>query len=404
MPLRRFDYCVLGAGVAGTTAVETLREHDRVADIALVTDEAHLMYYRPRLPGYVGGHVRLESILERDLGWARTRRIDLFQPARVTALEPEGHTVTLADGRVIGYRKLLVATGARPRRLGVPGEGFVGVAPLWSLTDAEVIRDALPSARRAVVIGGGFISAELVEAFSLRGLAVSYIIRGPRWFYPFTDAMAGRMVADELRRHGIDARFGARVAEITATAGRVTGVRLTDGSYLAADLVTTSLGARWDMDWFAAAGGRLGRGALTDDWLRTNLPDVWAAGDAADPINPRAGRRIKSFNVYTAGLHGRMAALDMLGRPQQLQRLPWYGFRLLGLFFTFIGMIDTRGRSLSDWIDHDPDKPSYTRVFIRNHKVAGALLLNSTLAQPIRRYAESGATLPNDPALVFRRR
>jgi hypothetical protein len=150
------------------------------------------------------------------------------------------------------------------------------------------------------------------------------------------------------------------------------------------------------------AGGRVGRGALTDEWLRTDLPDVWAAGDAADPINPHTGTRTKTFNVYTAGLQGRMAALGMLGTPQQLQRLPWYGFRLLGLFFTFIGMVDTRDASLSDWIDHTPLEGSYTRVFIRDRRVAGALLVNSTLAQPIRRYAESGAPLPDDPALVFR--
>src|SRR5215211_1633730 len=115
-PSRRFDYCVLGAGVAGTTAVETLREGDRVADIGLVTDEPYLMYYRPRLPGYVGGHVRLESIVERDLTWARGRRIDLFQGERAVRLDAAAHTVTLAGGRALGYRRLLVATGARPRR------------------------------------------------------------------------------------------------------------------------------------------------------------------------------------------------------------------------------------------------------------------------------------------------
>jgi 3-phenylpropionate/trans-cinnamate dioxygenase ferredoxin reductase subunit len=212
------------------------------------------------------------------------------------------------------------------------------------------------------------------------------------------------MVADELHHHGVDAQFGVRVTEITGSAGHVTGVRLKDGSRIDADLVTTSLGARWEMGWFAAAGGRVGHGALTDEWLRTDLPDVWAAGDAADPINPRMGMRTKIFNVYTAGLQGRMAALDMLGTPEQLQRLPWYGFRLLGLFFTFIGMVDTRDRSLTTWIDHDPEERSYTRVFIRDRRVAGALLVNSTLAQPIRRYAESGERLPEDPALVFRRR
>jgi 3-phenylpropionate/trans-cinnamate dioxygenase ferredoxin reductase subunit len=247
MALRRFDYCVIGAGIAGTTAVETLRDGDRVADIALITDESHLMYYRPRLPGYVGGHVRLENIVERDPARARGRRIDLFQPAQVMALDPEQQIITLADDRTLGYRKLLVATGARPKRLGVPGEDLAGVTPLWSLADAERIRTALPAVRRAVVIGGGFIAAELIEAFRLNGIQVTYLVRGPRWFYPFTDAAAGRMVAEELRAHGVDARFNAGVDAITGDGDRATGVRLEDGSEIRAGLVTTSLGARWEM-------------------------------------------------------------------------------------------------------------------------------------------------------------
>ena len=404
MAVRRFDYVVLGAGVAGTTAAETLRDADRVADIALVSDEPHLMYYRPRLPGYVAGHVRLESILERDLAWARARRLDLYQPARVVLLNAEAHIVTLEDGRELGYRRLLVATGARPRRLGVPGEALAGVHALWSLADADAIRTSLGGVRRAVVVGGGFIAAELIEALRLRGIEVTYLVRGPRWFYPFTDEPAGAMVAEELAAHGVAARFGTRVRAIIGAGGRVTGVCPEDGTAIEADLVTTSLGARWELGWYTAAGGRVGRGALTDEWLRTDLPDIWAAGDAADPVNPHTGARTRTFNVYTAGLQGKMAALGMLDRPQQLQRLPWYGFRMLGLFFTFVGMVDTRDQTLSSWTEQNPEERSYTRVFIRDRRVVGGLLVNSTLTGRVRRFAESGAPLPADPAIVFSRR
>lgn len=404
MPVRRFDFLVLGAGVAGTTAVETLRDEDRVADIALVTDEPHLMYYRPRLPGYVGGHVRLENILERDAAWARARRIDLFQPARAVRLDADARRVTLDDGRELGYGRLLVATGARPRRLNVPGEDLAGVHPLWSLEDAERIRAVAASARRAVVIGGGFIASELIEALRLRGIEVTYLVRGPRWFYPFTDSESGAMVEAELRAHGVHARFGARIAALEGSDGRVRAVRLEDGEVMPADLVTTSLGARWEMQWFEAAGGRVARGALTDEWLRTDLSDVWAAGDAADPVNPRTGDRTKTFNVYTAGLQGKMAAFGMLGRPRQLQRLPWYGFRMLGLFFTFVGMVDVRDPTLESWIERDAEEGSYTHVFIRDRRVVGGLLVNSTLTGPVRRLAESGERLPDDPGLVLRRR
>jgi 3-phenylpropionate/trans-cinnamate dioxygenase ferredoxin reductase subunit len=211
------------------------------------------------------------------------------------------------------------------------------------------------------------------------------------------------MVAEEIAAHGIDARFGTRVAELRGERGHVRAVRTDAGEELPADLVTTSLGARWEMDWFAAAGGRVGRGALTDEWLRTDLPDVWAAGDAADPINPRTGGRTKTFNVYTAGLQGKMAALGMLDQPRQLQRLPWYGFRMLGLFFTFIGLVDTRDATLDSWEQCDPTTGGYARVFLRDGRVAGALLVNSTISAPIRRYAESGEHLPADPSLVLGR-
>jgi 3-phenylpropionate/trans-cinnamate dioxygenase ferredoxin reductase subunit len=400
---RRVDYLVLGAGVAGTTAVETLRTADRVADIGLVTDEPHLMYYRPRLPGYVGGHVALAQILERDAAWARRLRLDLCRGERVTALDADAHTVTLGDGRCIGYRKLLVATGARPRRLNVPGEQLAGVSSLWSLADAERIRSLLTAARRAVVVGGGFIAAEMIEALRLHGLSITYLVRGPRWFFPFTDETAGEMVAAELAELGIDARFNAGVACIEGEAGRVKAVRTSDGDRLPAEIVTASLGARWEMGWFAAAGGRVGRGALTDEWLRTDLPDVWAAGDAADPLNPHTGARTKTFNVYTAGVQGKMAALGMLGQPRQLQRVPWYGFRMLGLFFTFVGMVDTRAPGLTDWVHSNPDERGYTRVFLRDRRVVGGLLVNSTVAGPVRRYAESGELVPLNPALIFGR-
>lgn len=400
---KRFEYLVLGTGVAGTTAIETIREHDRVADLGVVGDEPHLMYYRPRLPGYVGGHVRLEQILERDAGWARARRLDLFQGRRVVGLDAERRLIALDDGRELGYGKLLVATGARPRRLGVPGEDLAGVGPLWSLADAEAIRGWLPAVRRAVTVGGGFIAGELVEALRVQGHAVTWLIRGPRWFAPFTDDVTGAMVAAECAELGIDLRTSAGVAAIDGDSGAVTAVRTDAGDVLPAELVTVSLGARWEMDWFARAGGRVGRGALTDEWLRTDLPDVWAAGDAADPLNPRTSARTKTFNVYIAGLHGRMAALGMLGRPEQLQRLPWYGFRLLGLFFTFIGLVDAADPALTSWTLHDPAEKSYTRVFLRDGRVAGGLLVNSTLAGPIRRYAESGERLPSDPGLVLRR-
>src|SRR5579885_1715324 len=217
--MRRYEYLILGAGLAGATAAETLRQHDLNAAIALVGDEPHLPYYRPRLPGYVAGRIGRDTVLDRSPRWAGRLRLDTFLGTPAVRLDARQQAVTLADGLRLGYGALLIATGSRPRLLGVPGETLPGVHRMWSLADADGILADLSGARRAVTVGGGFIGAELTESFLERGLAVTYLIRGPRWFHPYVDAAAGELVLDELRDNGVDVRPGAEVEELVAGEG-----------------------------------------------------------------------------------------------------------------------------------------------------------------------------------------
>ncbi len=401
--MRRYDYLILGAGLAGATAAETLRQHNLNGAIGLVGDEPHLPYYRPRLPGYVAGRIGRATVLDRPARWAERLRVDAFLGTPAVRLDARERTVTLADGLRLGYGALLIATGARPRLLGVPGEALPGVHRLWSLADADGILADLPGARRAVMVGGGFIGAELTESFLERGLAVTYLIRGPRWFHPYVDEAAGQLVLDELRDSGVEVRLQAEVEELLpdAQGGRVAAVRLTDGTLLPADLVSCSLGARFALGFLDGSGIALGRGVLTNEWLETNLPGVWAAGDVADVFNPRVGAHVKLHNTFSAGLQGRMAALGMLGRREQLLRVPQYGFRLFGLFFTFVGVQNSEAPELESWALHDPAERSYLRLFMHGGRIVGGLLVNSRRAGLVRRLVEEGAAAPADPAALF---
>lgn len=402
--MRRYEYLILGAGLAGATAAETLRQHDLNAAIGLVGDEPHLPYYRPRLPGYVAGRISRATALDRSPRWAERLRLDTFLGTAAVRLDAQRRSVTLADGLRLGYGALLIASGARPRLLGVPGEALPGVHRLWSLADADGILADLPGAQRAVTIGGGFIGAELTESFLERGLSVSYLIRGPRWFHPYVDEAAGQMVLDELRDSGVDVRLGAEVEELVAgdgASGRVAAVRLTDGTLVPADLVTCSLGARFALGFLHGSGIALGRGVLTNEWLETNLPSVWAAGDVADVFNPRVGAHVKLHNTFSAGVQGRMAALGMLGRREQLLRVPQYGFRLFGLFFTFVGVQNSEAPELESWALHDPAERSYLRLFMHGGRFVGGLLVNSRRAGLVRRLVEEGAAVPSDMGTLF---
>lgn len=399
--MRLYDYLIAGAGLTAATAAETLRRGDVNGSIALVGDEPYLPYYRPRLPGLIAGLIPRETVIERDVRWASRLRLDLFLGCRIVGLDTGARAVTLADGRRIGYRKLLIATGARPRRLDVPGEELAGVHRLWSLADADAILADLPGARRAVTIGGGFIGAELTEAFLARGLSVTYLIRAPRWFYPYVDETVGEMVRGELERSGVDVRLNAKVARLEGENGRVRAVRLTTGETIPADLVTCSLGAGFDLDWLRGSGLALGRGVLTNEWLETNVPNVWAAGDIADVWNPRVGSRVKLHNTASAGIQGRMAALGMLGRREQLLKVPQYGFRLFGLFLVFVGVQNSEAPHVQSWTQVDPAERAYLRVFMHNGRFVGGLLVNSRKAGLVRRLVEQHAPVPADLSLLF---
>lgn len=398
---RRYDYLILGAGVAGATAAETLRQEDRLASIGLVGDEPYLMYYRPRLPGYIAGHISRATILERDISWAERRRIDAYRSMAAAALDPADRRVTLSDGQTVRYGRLLLATGARPRRLGVPGDQLPGVSSLWQLADAERILGALPGASHAVIVGGGFIGAELTEALRLRGLDVTYLCRGPWWRAPLLDEAAGRMVTEELALNGVDVRYNTAVARVLERDGRAAGVLTSDGERFDGDVVTTSLGPTWDLAYLAGTGLASERGVATDEWLRTGGDGIWAAGALANTWNPRANRRVNLHNVFTAGLQGHMAALGMLGRPQQLLRAPQYGIRLFGLALTFVGVVDASDPTLESTVTARSPR-SYARIFSREGRIVGALLINSPAGGPLRRMVEEGALVKDSSRLLAR--
>ena len=399
--MRLYDYLIVGAGLAGAAAAETLRAGDVNGAIGLVGAEPYPPYYRPRLPGNVAGHVPRATVLERDARWASRLRVDLLLGSPATVLDIAARSVVLADGTRIGYHALLIATGARPRLLGVPGETLHGVHRLWTLADADGIVRDLAGSRRTLVVGGGFIGAELCEALLARGLPVTYLIRGPRWFYPFVDETAGRMVEDELRLNGVDVRFDVEVARLEGEAGRVCAAVASDGREFGGDLVACALGPTFDLDWLAGSGLALGRGVLTDEWLATNVPGIWAAGDIADVWNPRVGGRVKLHNTASAGLQGRMAALGMLGRREQLLKTPQYGFRLFGLFLVFIGLQNTEVAGLESWVHVEQAERAYTRLFLHEGRCVGALLVNSRRAGRVRRLIEEQSPLPADLSALF---
>ncbi len=315
---------IVGAGQAAAKAVETLRGSGYDGSLVVVGDEAHPPYQRPPLSKkYLAGEMDASALQLKGPDYYATHSVDLRLEASAAAIEPARHRVVLGSGVSLPYSRLLIATGARSRGLPLAGAEFPGVFTLRSIADVDAIRASLAQAERVVVIGGGYIGLEVAAVARSRGRPVT-VLEGQ-------DRVMARVVSPEVSRffealhceRGVDLRTRVAIASLTGRE-RVEGVRLADGSGVAADLVLVAVGALPNTELAAAAGLAVSDGIVVDGAARTSAPDVYAAGDCTRFPSRRYGRAIRLESVQNAIDQARVAALAMLGEAQDYDPVPWF--------------------------------------------------------------------------------
>ncbi|OBK85726.1 pyridine nucleotide-disulfide oxidoreductase [Mycolicibacter sinensis] len=301
---------IVGGGLAAVRTAEELRREEYAGPITIVSDETRPPYDRPPLTKDVLRGERDDSTLEPPEFYA-SRDIDLRLGCGARGVDTAAQTVTLADGTVLGYDQLVIATGLVPRR--IPSLGDVnGIRVVRSFEDSLVLRGDAAAARRAVVIGAGFIGCE--AAASLRKLGVDVVLVEPQPA-PLAGVLGeqiGELVARLHRANGVDVRSGVGVAEVRG-AGHVETVVLADGAELAADLVVLGVGSRPATEWLEGCGVELGNGVLCDLTGRTSAPNVWAVGDVAF-WRGRGGHEIRVEHWSNVVTQVRVMVPTMLGR------------------------------------------------------------------------------------------
>ena len=316
-------YVVVGAGLAGAKAAQTLRDgSDR--PIVLLGAEPERPYERPPLSkGLLLGKDERDSVFVHEPGWYAEHGVELHTGTPVRSVDPADRAVELAGGRRLRYDKLLLATGAVPRRLDLPGAGLDGVLPLRTLADSERLAAALVAGARVVVVGAGWIGREVTAAARRHGAEVTVLETGTVPLQRVLGDEIGQVFADLHREHGVAFRFGAGVRGF-AGRGRVESVLLADGTELPADTVVVGVGVRPDTALADHAGLPVGDGILVDASLRTADPHVYAAGDVASVAHPLLGDRIRVEHWANALHSGPAAARAMLGEPVSYDRLPYF--------------------------------------------------------------------------------
>jgi len=318
-------FVIVGAGLAGAKAAEALRTNGFDGTVVLIGEEADRPYDRPPLSkGYLQGRSEKDTIYLHPADWYAEHHIELRLRTRVTAIDRPAHWVATADGQHIGYDKLLLATGSTPRRLPVPGADLPGVHYLRTVGDCEALTAALASAARVAIIGAGWIGLETAAAARAAGCEVTVIERSQ---VPLRNVLGAEMAATFAvvhRHHGVDLRTGSTVHEILGDSSKVTGVRLADGSVIAADTVIVGVGITPNTELAEAAGLRVDNGIFVDEHLASSDPDVFAAGDVANSYYPLLGTHLR-LEHWSAALHqGPVAAANMMGGDLSYDRVPYF--------------------------------------------------------------------------------
>src|SRR4051812_2059700 len=318
-------FVIVGGGLAGAKAVETLRGEGFAGRLVLVGEETERPYERPPLSkGYLQDKDPREQAFVHDASWYAQHDVELVLGVRATALDPARHAVTLDGFEPLRYDKLLLTTGSRVRTLTAPGTDLTGVRYLRTIAEADILVDHLRQARRVVVVGAGWIGLETAAAARAHGAEVTVVEMDALPLRRVLGDEVARVFADLHRDNGVDLRFEAGVREFVGSGGRLTGVVLDDGTTLDADLAIVGVGIRPNVE--LAEDGRLAvdNGILVDASLRTADPDIYAAGDVVNAEHPLLGRRIRVEHWANALNGGKAVAKSMLDQDVSYDRVPYF--------------------------------------------------------------------------------
>jgi 3-phenylpropionate/trans-cinnamate dioxygenase ferredoxin reductase subunit len=385
---------VVGAGLAGARAVETLRKDGYDGAITLVGEEPERPYMRPPLTkDYLRGETEREAVYVHPTGFYEEHRIDLRADTVVGSIDIAARAVVLADGERLAFDRLLVATGAAPRALEVPGAELPGVFGLRTLADADAIRAALGSAASIVVIGAGWIGNEVAASLRMLGRSVTLIApdRLP------LERVLGPEIAGVYRdlhvERGVNVRLGERVERV-AGSGRVEAVITSTGERIQADLVVVGIGVEPRSELARAAGLAVRDGIEVGATLESSVPGIFAAGDVASAVHPFYGRRLRSEHWANAKFQGAAAARAMLGGTAAYDRLPYFYSDQFDLGMEYRGHASSSDSVIVRGSLRDR---KFIAFWLRDGRVVAAMNANLwEVGKPIEQLIRSGVVV--DPA------
>ncbi len=376
--MQHYTYVIVGGGVAGTTAAETIRKKDPEGTIAIISDEPYPFYSRVMLskPAWVLGEQPFDNVWLKKDEWYKEQSIDLFRGLSATALDTASQQLTLSDGDVLEYKKLLLATGAHNRYWTIPGADKKGVYYLRTVDDAKKIQALTTTPpQRAVFVGSACTSFEVLEILLGKGCAITEVMREKYFFAPQLSAEEVAPIEHVLEEKGVTIIREMEVEEVLGGAS-VEGVRLKDGRTIPCEAVFPFIGVELPLEWVRRAGIATRRGILANEFLETNAPNVYTAGDTAEYQDVVLEEVVLMGDWMSARSQGELAGKNMTGEHVRLEQVTFHTSHGFGFSLGWVG--DSRmleGRvALS--VPLSGDKVQYCRLVLEQGRVLGATTLN----------------------------
>ncbi len=375
------NYVIIGNGVAGTTAAETLRKHDPNCSIHLLTNEPYPLYNRVSLPRFLQGKLVEQKVMIRDFAWHEQRNIHLVTETLVASVNTDERVVITTDGKQYPYDALLIASGGWANPLRVPGAAETKhIYNFVTLDDTKTIIARMLESRTALAYGGSFISYELCDGFAMRKLNTVWMMRGPYWLRSALDPEGGEVVDAIAKKFGVEVIHGDEIASVVPANGVPSYVKTKQGRQIQVDVIGVGLGITLNTQMLQETPIEMRTGVVVNEYLETKVPGVYAAGDVAEFFDPTINQHHTMGTWDNALAHGKIAAINMAGGREPYVDVPTYTSPLFDVNIAVVGTAESNNPELEVAVHREPGEKgneNYRKLFFRQNRLVGVLMIGS---------------------------
>lgn len=373
-------YVIIGDGVAGSSAAETIREQDPDATVTIITEEGEALYNRILIKEFAKGKLPEDPLAIHDEGWYDDRDIDLELNTVVTDVDTDSHTVTTHEGDTIEYEKLLLATGGTPNQLPVENSDADGIHHFWTFEDARRIAAHAEEAATGVVIGAGLLGIDFAAVCGARGIDADYVMRGESWWRYALSPAGGEIIHEGLRNQGVTPVFGRQIDRFEVTGdGHVSGAVDSEGDRHDAEFVGVAIGLDYNTEIVQDTPIETTKGYVVDEFMQTSVADVYAAGDVTQYHDVILNDRHQNGSWGSAKEQGAVAGMNMVNGhgTEEFRWVPSYSITHFEFPFLSFGH-PTIG---DDEAERKYDDTTWRRLAFKDGKLIGGVLIGDLAPQ-----------------------